>query len=84
MGRTSEDLWQEYRRRMLAETERFIEWGLRHPEMVDWIPSKPIRAGGFPRAVSEWFFRTVFLAKESGKINSWREKLRGLKSRLGP
>jgi hypothetical protein len=32
------ETFEEWRQRMLAETCRFIEWGLQHPEQVDWIP----------------------------------------------
>lgn len=68
--------WEEQRRRMLEETEQFIEWGLRHPELVHWIPSKPVGAGGFPRQVAAWFYDTVFSSEESDGF--WR-RLRGVK-----
>ena len=55
-----EDEWTAYRKRMLAETERFIEWGLRNPDKVCWIPSKPIHNGGFPHKVAAWFYTNVF------------------------
>ena len=61
---------------MIAETERFIEWGLRHPELVNWIPAKPVGAGGFPASVSRWFYHTVFVAGQAGRISFWRDKLR--------
>ena len=60
MNRPLGDNWAIHRRRMLAETEMFIEWGLRHPEMVDWIPAKPVSEGGFPVQAANWFYATVF------------------------
>jgi len=57
-----EDEWSVYRRQMLAETEQFIEWGLRNPELVKWIPAKPVNTGRFPGKVAEWFYNTVFKA----------------------
>lgn len=61
---------------MLAETERFIEWGLRHPELVNWIPAKPVGAGGFPVAVAQWFYRTVFSGNGDSRRDTWRRMLR--------
>lgn len=52
--------WVAYRREMIAETERFIEWGLKHPELVTWIPSKPVDQEGYPRRIASWFYSTVF------------------------
>lgn len=67
--------WDEHRRRMLAETSRFIEWGLRHPELVFWIPAKPVEQGGFPRAVADWFWGTVLAVDGGGRLKRWRERL---------
>ncbi len=69
------ETWQEYRHRLLAETSRFIEWGLRHPEQVTWIPAKPVGEGGFPQAVAEWFWGAVLGAGDGGRLQRWREKL---------
>ena len=55
-----EDEWTAYRKEMLAETERFIEWGLRNPDRVHWIPAKPMGSGTFPRKVADWFYTSVF------------------------
>ncbi|NLF32751.1 MAG: hypothetical protein GX591_17900 [Planctomycetes bacterium] len=55
-----EQEWLAYRRKMIAETERFIEWGLKHPDLVTWIPSKPVNQGGYPRRVATWFYSVVF------------------------
>jgi hypothetical protein len=79
VSRTTQDMWQTYRREMIAETERFIEMGLRHPELVDWIPTKTAKTGGFPQAVANWFYHAVFVAKEGTQGGSWRRKLRILR-----
>jgi hypothetical protein len=57
---------------MLEETSRFIEWGLKHPELVSWIPAKPVDQGGFPRRVAEWFWSAAL----SEKDGLWRWRLR--------
>ena len=67
--------WEEYRRRMLDETARFIEWGLRHPELVIEIPTKPAGEGGFPAKVSEWFWGIVLTERRSSRIAEWRNRL---------
>jgi hypothetical protein len=72
--RTEQD-WQEYRRKMLEETGRFIEWGLAHPERVIWIPSKPVEKGGYPQQVAEWFWATVLSSRRDGAIGRWRRWL---------
>ena len=71
----SKETWQQYRRRMLAETSRFIEWGLRHPELVVWIPAKPVGDGDFPRRVAEWFWGTVLSTRVDGGLRRWRDRL---------
>jgi len=75
LARSHVESWEEYRRRLLAETSRFIEWGLRHPDQVTWIPTKPISEGGFPRRVGEWFWSTVLSAGGTDRLRRWREKL---------
>ena len=52
--------WTTYRREMIAQTQRFIEWGLRNPDQVQWIPAKPVERGAFPRRVADWFYENVF------------------------
>ena len=76
MSGTGEDIWQQHRRAMLAETERFIEWGLRHPELVNWIPAKPVASGGFPRKGADWFYATVLSDVGGRRTGHWRRKLR--------
>jgi hypothetical protein len=60
---------------MLAETSRFIEWGLRHPELIEWIPVKPADKGGFPTAVGEWFWGTVLASALNDRVRHWKELL---------
>ena len=49
---------------MLAETSRFIEWGLRHPDLVVRIPAKPEDEGGWPGGIGKFFWGTVLAAKD--------------------
>jgi hypothetical protein len=70
------ETWEEYRSRMLRETGRFIEWGLRHPEMVIEIPSKPAGENGFPVKVAQWFWGVVLTERTDSFIERWREILR--------
>jgi hypothetical protein len=69
------ETWEEYRRRMLDETARFIEWGLRHPDLVIEIPAKPVGEGGFPRQVANWFWTTVLTPNPDSRIRRWRDFL---------
>ena len=68
--------WDEYRRHMLSETGRFIEWGLRHPEEAISIPCKPVGGGGFPKAVADWFWAVALTERTDGLIGRWKEMLR--------
>ena len=83
MAQTGEDNWQIYRRKMLAETERFIEWGLRNPTLVNWIPAKKVDARGFPKKVTDWFYQTVFSDGEAPQVRFWRQRLRSCLRRNG-
>ena len=67
--------WEQYRRRMLEETSRFIEWGLRHPELIIEIPIKPADDGGFPASVGRWFWVTVLCDRPTAAIRRWRDRL---------
>ena len=75
MRAASQESWEAYRGRMLAETSRFIEWGLAHPDQVLWIPAKPARQQGFPRAVGEWFWTTALGDGATGRLRQWRSRL---------
>ena len=67
--------WEEYRRRMLRETEAFIEWGLAHPEEIVEIPAKPIGQGGFPAEVGKWFWNVVLTDKVDDTVSRFRRLL---------
>lgn len=70
------ETWEQYRTRLLRETSRFIEWGLRHPEMVIEIPSKPAGEDGFPARVAHWFWAVVLTDRTDSFIERWRGILR--------
>jgi hypothetical protein len=86
-GLKPNESWEQYRRRMLRETERFIEWGLAHPEEIIEIPAKPDGQGGFPAGVGEWFWNTVLSSRPTQAMQRWRHFLRnrpkGLWRRVG-
>jgi hypothetical protein len=48
--------WTVIRRRMIAETEVFLQEGLEHPEQHIWIPAKPVGAESWPPAVAAVFW----------------------------
>lgn len=75
MKKATRESWEEYRRRMLDETARFIEWGLRHPELVIEIPVKPAGTGGFPTEVGEWFWTTTLSGRPDSRMRRWRDIL---------
>jgi len=73
-----EESWKEYQRNMIAETERFIDWGLKHPDQIIPIPFKPVGQGGFPQEAADWFY-SIILAdpeKDSSTLAKWRAKLK--------
>ncbi|MFW6133829.1 MAG: hypothetical protein ACOC8F_08025 [Planctomycetota bacterium] len=74
--------WQAYRRKMIRQTEVFIEYYLRHPEEVIPIPVKPARDGAFPAAVGRWFWNTVLRSNPTRKARRWREFFRGRRFEL--
>jgi hypothetical protein len=78
MDRNGEESWRAYQREMLAETERFIDWGLRHPDQVTPIPLKPVGEGGFPKEVADWFYSIALSdpEKDSSPLAAWRAKLK--------
>jgi hypothetical protein len=67
--------WEAYRQRMLSETSRFIEWGLRNPDKVPWIPAKPTDERGFPSGVADWYWGTVLGGTLEGVLQRWRVRL---------
>jgi len=58
------DIHDQTRRQMLEETARFIEWGLRHPELVARIPAKPIGQGSWPANIGRFFWTTVLTPRD--------------------
>lgn len=53
------DSWQVMRARMLRETERFLEDGLRRPEQHLMIPAIRVGGGRFPRGYAHLFWSQV-------------------------
>ena len=76
MKRPAPESWEEYRQRMLAETSRFIEWGLRHPEQVIEIPATPAGQRQPPAEAAQWFWMTVLSDSGDSRIRRWRDLLR--------
>jgi hypothetical protein len=66
---------------MIRETERFIEFGLRHPDMVIEIPAKPVGQGGFPPGVAQWFWNMALSARPNSRLRRFREWFRGRRLR---
>jgi len=58
------ETFEEWRQRMVAETCRFIEWGLQHPEQVDWIPRHAVGSGPFSERVKTVFWGLVMSRKD--------------------
>jgi hypothetical protein len=55
-----EESFEKWRQRALEETSRFIEWGLAHPDKVEWIPKHPVGRGQFPERVKAIFWGLIF------------------------
>ncbi len=51
--------WDADRRRMIAETSAFIEWGLANPDKVRWIPRRRVGSGGWSRSMQVAFWGGV-------------------------
>jgi hypothetical protein len=58
------ETFEQWRQRLLDETSRFIEWGLDHPDQVDWIPRHPVGLGGFSERVKTVFWGIVWSRKD--------------------
>ncbi len=69
------ETWEQYRKRLIRETETFIEWGLRNPDKVTGIPMKRIGNGGWPVEVGVWFWNTVLTTRPTATIKRWRNIL---------
>jgi len=55
----SDESYEEWRLRMLEESARFIEWGLEHPDEVQWIPTHPVGKGHFSERAKTIFWRWI-------------------------
>jgi hypothetical protein len=55
-NRQSQDIYREVRKRMIRETERFLEECLRHPEHMVRIPAIPVGRGRFSRQFAGAFW----------------------------
>ena len=53
------DSWQTQRRRILRETEEFLESALSQPEMGVRIPRVRVGHGSFPSSLSRTFWNKV-------------------------
>jgi hypothetical protein len=53
------DLWREWRRRILGETEQFLTHYLAHPHLAVVIPRIRVGRGRFTSRFAEEFWRDV-------------------------
>ncbi len=77
---SGQETWEEHQRKMLAETEQFIEWGLRNPELVNWIPAKPQSERGVGKKAANWFYQTILSGGADKATEFWRRKLRAIRN----
>lgn len=56
--------WDQWRLRLIAETEAMLEQGLRNPHRVVSIPIVVAGQAEFPRAFAEAFWRRVLFESE--------------------
>ena len=68
--------YDESQRRMVAETGAFITWGLRHPEQVRWIPTRPVDDGSFSWRMT-FVFWTPVLGLSMQKPITWLARILG-------
>lgn len=54
-----QESWVQIRARMLNETERFLEDGLKGAEKHPRIPAIPVGSGSFTRGLAEVFWAQV-------------------------
>ena len=54
-----DETYEQWRQRLLDETSQFIEWGLKHPEQVRWIPMHPVGRSSFPERLKSIFWSVV-------------------------
>jgi len=54
-----QESWTAIRRRIIRETEAFLEEGLRHPERHLIIPAVPVGKARFPAGLASLFWAQV-------------------------
>lgn len=62
--------------RMIDQTSAFVTWGLKHPDKVRWIPTRPISEGGFSERLSFVFWMPL-LGDSFRRPLSWLRRLLG-------
>jgi hypothetical protein len=58
-SRMSPEMWAAMRRRMIQETEEFINDGLGHPDHCVYIPRREVGTGGWSVAFASVFWSQV-------------------------
>ncbi|MCK4343162.1 MAG: hypothetical protein KAY37_15715 [Phycisphaerae bacterium] len=56
-----DDLWEELRARMIAETSAWLTEALTHPEQAVRIPTIPAGSGEFPPSLAHAFWEPVLV-----------------------
>jgi len=75
MGRAYLD-YDEDRQRMIDEVSYFITWGLRNPDKVRAIPTRPVGSGAFSERLT-FVFWTPILGESISRPISWLRSLLG-------
>ncbi|MCH7871890.1 MAG: hypothetical protein IID33_09345 [Planctomycetes bacterium] len=53
------ETWEQVRRRLIADTSRFLSERLERPELAVSIPAIPAGMGRFPKSMAGAFWRSV-------------------------
>ncbi len=53
------ETWEQARRRLIADTSRFLSERLERPELAVSIPAIPVGTGRFPKSMAGEFWRSV-------------------------
>lgn len=61
--RRRDETFEQFRERMLAETSRFIEWGLQNPDKVHRIPVHRVGTGTFGERLKTLFWNVALRNK---------------------
>jgi hypothetical protein len=73
LGGAYHSLDRDYKR-MMAETNAFITWGLKHPQSIKWIPKRPIDTGSFTFRATLVFW-TPILCEPASRALGWVRSL---------